>query len=327
MRNNDSVGCESSNFSLSDQVPVGWSSTLGSTQLSLNSQTTSTNSWNVTSAPATVDGFYTISATSTNLGATSFTASKTATYVVSDDIQNPTVAITSPVSNATVAGSVTVAADASDDVAVTKVEFFLGGTLRRTDTTSPYTYNWDTTRDADARYVLAAKAFDAKGKTATVGQWVTVANNPGDTQKPSVPTNLRGKIVSSTRVDIAWNASTDNVGVTGYRIYRNNVLIKRVTGRTFSDRSLRPGKTYTYYIRAYDAAGNISSRSGLLRVTTPGSGTSGKLGDLNGDGGVNIFDLSIMLSRWKTSSRLADLNRNGRVDIFDLSILLSRWGT
>ena len=327
VRNNDSVGCSSSNFSLSDQVPVGWSSTLGSTQLSLNPQTTSTNSWNVASAAGTVDGFYNITATSTNLGLTSFTASKTATHVISDDIQNPTVAITNPLPNAIVAGSVTVTADATDDVEVTKVEFFVGGALRNTDTSAPYTYNWNTTQDADARYLLAARSFDAKGKTATAGHFVTVTNNPGDTQKPSVPTNLKGRVVSGSRVDLSWNASTDNVGVAGYRVYRNNVLIKKVSGRTYSDRALRSGRTYTYYVRAYDAAGNVSSGSGLLRVSTPGGGTSGKTGDLNGDGGVNIFDLSIMLSRWKTTSRLADLNRNGRVDIFDLSILLSRWGT
>jgi hypothetical protein len=67
-----------------------------------------------------------------------------------------------------------------------------------------------------------------------------------------------------------------------------------------------------------------------VKITTPKPPTGtpkGKLGDLNGDGRVNIFDLSILLTRYKTTSKLADLNNSGKVDIFDLSILLSRWGS
>src|SRR5437868_3920538 len=49
-------------------------------------------------------------------------------------------------------------------------------------------------------------------------------------------------------------------------------------------------------------------------------------GDLNGDGTVNVFDLSILLSNWGTSDATADINRDGTVNIFDLSTLLSHWG-
>ena len=60
---------------------------------------------------------------------------------------------------------------------------------------------------------------------------------------------------------------------------------------------------------------------------TPSSSPSGVIGDLNNDGTVNIFDLSILLSNWGTSDAAADLNNDGTVNIFDLSILLSHWGT
>jgi len=62
-------------------------------------------------------------------------------------------------------------------------------------------------------------------------------------------------------------------------------------------------------------------------TATPSSSPSGKVGDLNGDGKVNVFDLSILLSDWGTNNATADLNHDGTVNILDLSILLSHWGT
>jgi hypothetical protein len=52
-----------------------------------------------------------------------------------------------------------------------------------------------------------------------------------------------------------------------------------------------------------------------------------KQGDLNGDGKVDIFDLSILLSNWGSTGGVADINKDGKVDIFDLSVLLSNWGS
>lgn len=326
VKNNDSVGCGTSTFSLTNQVPAGWTYTLGFNQLSLSPSTTGTSTWNVTSVVGAADGFYNISATATNQAETSYKGQKTATYVVSGDIQDPIVVITNPTANATVSGTITVTAEASDNVGVEKVQFKVGPELRQTDTTAPYTYEWDTTKDTDNRYTLVAIVTDTSGRVSNTSQFVTVANNPSDTQKPTAPTNLRGRVVSSTRIDLAWGAATDNVGVVGYRIYRNNSLIKRISGRTYADKSVKSGKTYTYYVRAYDAGRNISAGSNLIRVTTPGSGAPKKLGDINGDGSINIFDLSIILSRWNSISKSSDLNGSGRVDIFDLSILLSRWG-
>jgi fibronectin type 3 domain-containing protein len=70
---------------------------------------------------------------------------------------------------------------------------------------------------------------------------------------------------------LSWNASTDNVGVTGYIIYRssnggNGSEIARTSSRTYTDTSVRSGRTYYYNIRAYDAAGNMSGRSTIVSI-------------------------------------------------------------
>lgn len=62
-------------------------------------------------------------------------------------------------------------------------------------------------------------------------------------------------------------------------------------------------------------------------VTVSNSNPSQKTGDINNDGSVNIFDLSILLSKWGTTDAASDLNKDGTVNVFDLSILLSHWGT
>ena len=79
---------------------------------------------------------------------------------------------------------------------------------------------------------------------------------------------------SATRVDLGWTASTDNVGVTGYSITRNGVVLTTVGGAatSFSDTTASPNTSYTYSLRANDAAGNVSAASNSASVTTPSAG-------------------------------------------------------
>lgn len=83
------------------------------------------------------------------------------------DTTPPTVSITAPANGATVSGSVSVTANASDNVGVSKVEFYLDGTLQSTDTTSPYSWSWDSTTAANGTHSLTAKACDAANNSAT----------------------------------------------------------------------------------------------------------------------------------------------------------------
>jgi endoglucanase Acf2 len=89
-----------------------------------------------------------------------------------------------------------------------------------------------------------------------------------DTQPPTPPTGLTSPGKSSSSVSLAWNASTDNVGVAGYRIYRGGANVGTSSGTTFTDTGLSAGTSYTYMVRAFDAAGNESGASNSVTVTT-----------------------------------------------------------
>lgn len=89
-----------------------------------------------------------------------------------------------------------------------------------------------------------------------------------DTTAPSVPTNLVASNVTSTSLTLSWTASTDNVGVTGYDVYMNGSLKTSVTGSTSSITGLTASTTYSFTVKAKDAAGNSSANSSTFNVTT-----------------------------------------------------------
>jgi len=97
------------------------------------------------------------------------------------DTQAPTVSITAPANGATVVGTVSVTATASDNIGVTKVEFYVDGALKSTDMTSPYAYSWDTTTYANGSHSLVAKAYDAALNIGTSATVTVTVNNPTGT--------------------------------------------------------------------------------------------------------------------------------------------------
>ncbi|MER6346566.1 cellulose binding domain-containing protein [Streptomyces sp. NPDC001595] len=99
--------------------------------------------------------------------------------------------------------------------------------------------------------------------------------DPTDTQAPTAPTSLTGTAKTSTSVSLSWTASTDNVRVTGYDVYRGATKVNAtpVTGTSYTDTGLSPSTAYAYTVRARDAAGNVSASSGTLNVTTESAGT------------------------------------------------------
>jgi chitodextrinase len=92
---------------------------------------------------------------------------------------------------------------------------------------------------------------------------------PSDTQAPTVPTGLSASAVSSSQINLTWNASTDNVGVTGYKITRNGAQVGTSVSTSYSDTGLTGSMLYTYTVSAYDAAGNNSASSAAASATTP----------------------------------------------------------
>lgn len=101
----------------------------------------------------------------------------------------------------------------------------------------------------------------------------------GDTQPPSAPTGVSATATGASTVHLTWTAASDNVGVTGYRIYRNGTLSQAVGGVTQADDTgLSPATTYSYQVAAFDAAGNQSALSTpAINVTTQSGGGGGGL--------------------------------------------------
>src|SRR5206468_3336750 len=128
-------------------------------------------------------------------------------------------------------------------------------------------------------YSYRVRATDAASNLSGYSGTATAATSAAtDTQPPTPPTNLAAMAVSASQIDLTWTASTDNVGVTGYRIERcqgagcttfAQVAAPAGTGTTYSDTGLTASTSYRYRVRATDAANNLSAYSGTATATTP----------------------------------------------------------
>ena len=98
------------------------------------------------------------------------------------------------------------------------------------------------------------------------------AGGGGDTQAPTTPTNLVASNETDTTVDLSWNTSNDNVGVTGYEVFLDGSSIGTVTTTGANVTGLTPDTTYSFNVRAFDAAGNNSALSNSVNATTTGGG-------------------------------------------------------
>ncbi|SEK40459.1 Glucose/arabinose dehydrogenase, beta-propeller fold [Roseateles sp. YR242] len=123
-----------------------------------------------------------------------------------------------------------------------------------------------------ARWGLYVNARDAAGNVsqASATLSVTVPQCSVDTQPPTVPSGLTAA-ATGTSVALKWNASTDNVAVAGYDIYRNDVKVGATAGLTYTDSALTPNTGYRYAVSARDAQNNSSARTADALVTTGGS--------------------------------------------------------
>jgi chitodextrinase len=142
-------------------------------------------------------------------------------------------------------------------------------------------------------YVITVDAYDAAGNRSAKSAGLTLATSAcpvSDTQAPTAPTNLRATSSTASSIAVAWNASTDNVGVAGYRLYKDGAFVTTTTALTYSFASLTCGTTYTFGADAYDLAGNLSSPRATLTTATTACPTSGGdpviaiAGDIAGDG-------------------------------------------
>src|SRR5207249_3483111 len=100
---------------------------------------------------------------------------------------------------------------------------------------------------------------------------VSVTTLPPDTTAPSTPTGILASAVSSSQVNLSWAPSTDNVKVTRYIVRRDGVRVATPVSTSYADAGLFAATTYSYTVAASDAAGNISSDSTSVSVTTAGA--------------------------------------------------------
>ncbi len=140
----------------------------------------------------------------------------------------------------------------------------------------------------------------------------------GDTQAPSAPGNLTAAAASSSQINLSWGAATDNVGVTGYDIYRNGAKVGSSASTTYSDTGLTAATAYSYTVKAKDAAGNVSGASNTASATTQAAGGTGggtetaldrtgwtaSSNPTSGDVVANLLDGS-MATRWSAGAAMA----------------------
>jgi glucose/arabinose dehydrogenase/PKD repeat protein len=119
-------------------------------------------------------------------------------------------------------------------------------------------------------YRYRVRSIDAAGNER-VGNNNTFTTAAGaDIVPPSTPTGLAAVAASPMQVNLSWNAATDNVGVTGYIVFRNGVQVGTPAGTSFSDTGLSRATSYSYTVAARDAAGNLSAQSTPpVAITTP----------------------------------------------------------
>jgi chitinase len=218
------------------------------------------------------------------------------------DVQAPS-APASLRSTAVSSSSVSLAWNASsDNVGVTGYEVFVGSstTAAATATGTSATVSG---LSANTTYSFTVKARDAAGNRSSASSAFSVTTSPvsNDNQAPSTPASLRSTAVSSSSVSLAWNASTDNVGVTGYEVFVGSATTAAATatGTSATVSGLSANTTYSFTVKARDAAGNRSSASSSLSVKTsapPAAGSKVIVGYWhnfdNGSTNIRLKDIS-----------------------------------
>jgi hypothetical protein len=212
--------------------------------------------WDSTS---TSSGAHTIYAVATDtVGNT-----RTSTVVnVTVDNTGPTVTMSAPANGGLVTGTLTVSANATDNVSVTRVEFYRdNGVLLTTDTLSPFSFSWNSTTVTNGPHTLYAIAEDSVGNRTTSPSINITVDNLVPTVAIASPAN-GAQVNRNSTVNINANAS-DNVGVVKVEFYVNNVLRCTDTAPAYTCAWLVPNQKTTFTLRAtaYDAVGKTATHT------------------------------------------------------------------
>src|SRR6266513_2210076 len=155
---------------------------------------------------------------------------------------------------------------ATDNVAVAGYRVYLNGTLLLSPS-STSAQIIELTPDFTRSFTVAA--FDAAGNASAPSAPLSVTTPPlADTTAPTTPSGVAASALTSSSLTLSWSPATDNVGVTGYRVYRNGTLAASPSATSASITGLLASVLYSFTVSAVDAAGNASASSAPLSVTT-----------------------------------------------------------
>jgi chitodextrinase len=158
----------------------------------------------------------------------------------------------------------------TDNVGVAKYEIYRDGSILNQTPSNTINYT-DTSVMGNTSYSYQVKAVDAAGNKSGFSITITVKTPiPKDIQAPTAPTNLVGSTLTVSQVKLTWNASTDNIAVTKYRIYRvaSPAYIAEVTTTSYDDNTVQADTSYSYTVKALDAENNMSFDSNVLTIKT-----------------------------------------------------------
>ncbi|MBN3526998.1 lytic polysaccharide monooxygenase [Paenibacillus apiarius] len=157
----------------------------------------------------------------------------------------------------------------TDNVGVTGYKIYRGSSLAATTNGTSLSYNL-IGLTANTAYTYTVRAVDAAANESANSNAVTFTTQAPqpDAVPPTAPTNLSASNITASSVTLSWDASTDNVGVAGYRIYNGSTLVSATNGLTYKVTALEPNTSYTFTVIAFDEAGNVSPNSNAVRATT-----------------------------------------------------------
>ncbi len=230
-------------------------------------------------------GFASMALTTTSKSAISFHTRESSTkyrprLIVQTGLEAPDPGIPAPPAADTTAPETVITSAPETPTTATSANFSFTGA---DDSTAPGSLSFECSADGSAYapcapiktytpvdvgdHSFAVRAIDDAGNTdPTPAQESWAVTPQPDTTPPSAPAGLTAS-AGDSQVALSWNAASDNVAVTGYRVYRDGIQVATPTGTTYTDTGRVNGTSYSYTVRAVDAAGNVSTSSNTASAT------------------------------------------------------------
>ena len=227
------------------------------------------------------------------------------------DTQAPTAPTNLAASNLTQSSLTLSWTAATDNIGVTGYDIYQDGIKVNSSLITTTTYNI-TGLTVLTAYQFYITASDAAGNTSVNSAAINVTTP--DTQAPTAPTGLVSSNLTQSSVTLLWTASTDNIAVSGYDVYRNGIKLNTtpIAATTYDIAGLNAATAYQFYVNAKDAAGNTSVNSNTITVTTPDTQAPTTPANLTASG---ITQTSLSLSWSAATDNVAvtgyDVYRNG----------------